>query len=161
MDRQSRAARVRGLSLRVPDLRPAARPDAGHRGHRAVFLGHRPFTFTQPLYVGRGIPNTWIAAGQTIAASNLTSSYNATSYNATSGTRSTYGVSVAVTKPGATRVGTVSITGTPPGGPIEIQLPVFLTTGVNSVTGGSYNPSANTVTATSTGATQVTITLAS
>jgi hypothetical protein len=118
--------------------------------------GTGPYTFTEPLYVGRGIPNTWIAAGQTIAASNLT-----TSYNATSGSRSTYGVSIAVTKPGATRVVTVSITGTPPGGPIEIQLPVFLTTGVNSVTGGSYNSSTSTVTATSTGASQVTITLAS
>ncbi len=115
-----------------------------------------PYTFAEPLYVGRGIPNTWIAAGQTIAASSLT-----TSYNATSGSRSTYGVSIAVTKPGATRVVTVSITGTPPGGPIEIQLPIFLTTGVNSVTGGTYNSSTNTVTATSTGATQVTITLAS
>jgi hypothetical protein len=117
--------------------------------------GTGPFTYTQPLYVGRGIPNTWIAAGQTIGVSNLTSSYNVSA-----GTRSTYGVSIAVTKPASTRVVTVSLSGTLPGGPVLIQLPVFLTVGVNSVTGGTYNATTHTVTA-ATGATQVAITLAS
>ena len=117
--------------------------------------GTGPFTYAQPLYIGRGIPNTWIAAGQTIAVSNLTSTYNISS-----GARATYGVSIAVTKPASTRVVTVTITGTPPSGPVDIQLPVFLSTGVNSVTGGTYNATTHTVTATS-GATQVTITLAS
>jgi hypothetical protein len=56
---------------------------------------------------------------------------------------------------------TASITGTPPGGPVQIQLPIFLTTGVAAVTGGSYNSATHTVTATATGATQVVITLAS
>jgi hypothetical protein len=101
------------------------------------------------------VPSAWIAAGQTTAVSNLTSAYNVTSAG-----RSTFGVSIAVTKPAATRVVTVTLTGTPPGGPVLIQLPVFLTTGVNAVTGGSYNATTHTVTATS-GATQVTITLAS
>jgi hypothetical protein len=118
--------------------------------------GTGPYTYTQPLYVGRGVPNGWIVAGQTTAVANLTSAYNVTSAG-----RSTYGISIAVTKPGATRVVTVSITGTPPGGPVEIQLPVFLTTGVNAVTGGSYNATTHTVTATATGASQVVITLAS
>jgi hypothetical protein len=117
--------------------------------------GAGPYTFAQPLYIGRGIPNTWIAAGQTIAVSNLTSAYNISS-----GARTTYGVSIAVTQPAATRVVTVTLTGTPPAGPVLIQLPVFLTTGVSSVTNGSYNATTHTVTAT-TGATQVTITLAS
>jgi hypothetical protein len=117
--------------------------------------GSGPYTYTQPLLIGRGIPNTWIAAGQTIAVSNLTSAYTVNS-----GSRSTYGISIAVTKPASTRVVTVTLTGTPPSGPVEIQLPVFLSTGVNSVTGGSYNATTHTVTATS-GATQITITLAS
>jgi hypothetical protein len=117
--------------------------------------GSGPYTYTQPLYVGRGIPNTWIAAGQTVAVSNLTSAYNLSS-----GSRGTYGVSIAITRPASTRVITVTLTGTPPGGPVFIQLPVFLTTGVSSVSGGSYNATTHTVTATS-GATQITITLAS
>jgi hypothetical protein len=117
--------------------------------------GSGPYTYTQPLYIGRGIPNTWIASGQTIAVSNLTSAYNVGS-----GSRSTYGVSIAVTRPASTRVVTVTISGSPPGGPVYIQLPVFLGTGVSSVTGGSYDATTHTVTATS-GATQITITLAS
>ena len=32
------------------------------------------FVFTRPVYVGRGIPDAWVAAGQTLAVSNLTSS---------------------------------------------------------------------------------------
>lgn len=117
--------------------------------------GTGPYTYAEPLYIGRGIPNTWIAAGQTIAVSNLTSAYAASS-----GSRSTYGVSIGVTKPGATRVVTVSITGTPPGGPVYVQLPVFLSTGVNSVSGGSYTSATHTVTGAS-GAAQIVITLAS
>jgi hypothetical protein len=117
--------------------------------------GSGTFTFSRPLYIGRGIPNTWIASGQTIAVGNLTNAYNTSG-----GSRSTYGVSIAVTKPAAGRVVTVNITGTAPGGAVYIQLPVFLTVGVTAVTGGSYNSTTHTVTATS-GATQVSITLAS
>jgi hypothetical protein len=69
-------------------------------------------------------------------------------------------VSIAVTQPASTRVVTVTLTGTPPSGPVLIQLPVFLTTGVNAVTGGTYSSTTHTVTATA-GATQVVITLAS
>src|SRR6185437_1239165 len=61
----------------------------------------------------------WIASGQTISVGNLTNSYNVTS-----GSRSTYGVSLAVTKPGAGRVITVRLTGTLPGA-VQIQLPIF------------------------------------
>ena len=117
--------------------------------------GAGPYAYTQPLYIGRGIPNTWIASGQTIAVSNLTSAYNISS-----GARTTYGVSIAVSQPASTRVVAVNLTGTLPSGPVLIQLPVFLSTGVASVTNGTYNSSTHTVTA-STGATQITITLAS
>jgi hypothetical protein len=117
--------------------------------------GTGPYTYTQPLFIGRGIPNTWIAAGQTIAVSNMTSAFNISS-----GARTTYGVSIAVSKPASTRVVTVTLTGTPPSGPVIIQLPVFLTTGVTSVSNGTYNSTTHTVTA-STGATQITMTLAS
>lgn len=55
---------------------------------------------------------------------------------------------------------TVTLTGTPPGGPVLIQLPVFGTTEVNSVTGGTYNATTHTVTANS-GATTIAVTLAS
>jgi hypothetical protein len=111
-------------------------------------------SLTGTLYVGRGIPNAWIASGQTISVGNLTNSYNVTS-----GSRSTYGVSLAVTKPGAGRVITVRLTGTLPGA-VQIQLPIFLTVGVTSVSGGTYNSSAHTVSVNS-GTTTVTINLAS
>lgn len=117
--------------------------------------GSGPFSFTRPLYIGRGIPDSWIAAGQTVAATNLTSSYDVDS-----GARSTYGVRIAVTKPGSARVVTVSLTGALPGGTVAVQLPVFLSAGVTSVSGGSYDPGTHTVTATP-GASTVTITLAS
>jgi len=115
--------------------------------------GAGPFTFTRPLYVGRGIPNTWIAAGQTIAVSNITSSFNVDS-----GVRATYGVSLAITKPATGRVITVSLTGTLPGGPVFVQLPVFASSSVVSVTGGSFDAATRTVTV-SAGATQAVITL--
>jgi hypothetical protein len=111
-------------------------------------------SLTGTLYVGRGIPNAWIAGGQTISVGNLTNTYNVTS-----GSRSTYGVSLAVTKPGAGRVITVRLSGTLPGA-VQIQLPVFLTVGVTSVSGGTYNSGTHTVSVTS-GTTTVTINLAS
>jgi hypothetical protein len=51
----------------------------------------------------------------------------------------------------------VSLTGTPPGGAVSIQLPIFATVGVSSVSGGTYNSSTRTVTAS---ANTVTINLA-
>jgi hypothetical protein len=115
--------------------------------------GTGPFTYTRPLYVGRGIPNTWIAPGQTIAVNNITSSYTVDT-----GARSTYGVSLAVTRPGTGRVITVNLTGTLPGGPTLVQLPVFATSTVVSVTGGTYNSTTRTVTMTP-GITQAVVTL--
>jgi hypothetical protein len=115
--------------------------------------GTGPFTFTRPLYIGRGIPNTWIAAGQRIALNNITSSINIDT-----GARTIYGVSLAVTQPAAGRVITVTLSGTLPGGAVNIQLPIFLTSTVVSVTGGTFNATTRTVTA-NAGATQVVITL--
>src|SRR5262249_28847828 len=81
--------------------------------------GTGPYTYTRPLYIGRGLPNTWITAGATTSVSNLTNSYDTTT-----GNRTTYGVSLTVTKP-STRVVTVTLTGTPPGGAVLIQHPIF------------------------------------
>ena len=111
------------------------------------------FTFTRPLWIGRGIPDAWVQPGQTIGVSNVT-----TSFDAASGARSTYGVSIAVTRPATQRVLTVTLSGTLPAGPVLIQLPQFLTVGVASVTGGTFNAASGTVVV-SSGTTQVTITL--
>ncbi len=73
------------------------------------------FKFTRPVYVGRGIPDAWLAAGQTIAASNLTSTFTAST--GTSCERSTYGVSIATTRPGAQRVLTFALSGKWPEAP--------------------------------------------
>lgn len=99
---------------------------------------------TRPLYIGRGVPNSWIAPGQTISVGNLTSSFNVSS-----GSRSTYGVSVAVSGSSGARVVTVTTSGSLPGGTVNIQLPIFLTVGVSSVSGGTYNSATHTVTASS------------
>ena len=115
--------------------------------------GTGPFTYTRPLYIGRGIPNTWIAPGQTIAVNNITSSFNIDT-----GARTTYGVSLAVTRPATGRVITVNLTGTLPGGTVRIQLPVFATSTVVSVSGGTFDAATRTVTVTA-GVTQIVITL--
>jgi Ricin-type beta-trefoil lectin domain-like len=115
--------------------------------------GSGPFTYTRPLYIGRGIPNTWIAPGQTIAVNNITSSMNIDA-----GSRSTYGVSLAVTRPGTGRVITVNLSGTLPGGAVLVQLPVFASSSVVSVTGGTFDANTRTVTVTP-GTTQAVITL--
>lgn len=116
--------------------------------------GTGPYTFSKLLIIGRGVPNTRIANGQTIGVSNLTKLYDMSS-----GARSTYGVSIAVTKP-STRVVTVSLSGSLPGGTVSIQLPIFLSVGVSAVTGGTYDSVSHAVTVTG-GATTIAITLAS
>lgn len=116
--------------------------------------GSGPYTFTKPLYLGRGVPNSWITPGQRMSVDNLTSSYDMTS-----GSRSTYGVSFAVSGSTGARVVTVSLSGSLPGGAVSIQLPVLLTVGVSSVSGGTYNSGTRTVTA-NPGATTITINLA-
>jgi hypothetical protein len=111
------------------------------------------FTYTRPLYIGRGIPDAWLATGQTVTATNLTSSFSMSTCQ-----RSTYGVTISVgsTSP---RVVTVTLCGVLPGGAIYVQLPVFNSVGVASVTsGGSYDSSTKTVTVTP-GATAVVIQL--
>lgn len=47
------------------------------------------------------------------------------------------------------RVVTVSLTGSLPGGAVNIQLPIFATVGVSSVNGGTYNAATRTVVANS------------
>ena len=111
------------------------------------------FTFTRPLWIGRGIPDAWIQPGQTIAANNLTNALDVGT-----GARTTYGVSIGVTRPATQRVITVNLSGTLPGGAVLIQLPIFSSVGVASVSGGTLDSTGTTVIATA-GATQVTITL--
>jgi hypothetical protein len=106
--------------------------------------GPGPYTFTRPLYIGRGVPNTWIAPGQTMSVGNLTNSFDVAS-----GSRSTYGVAIAVTGSTGARVVRVSLSGSVPSGAVSIQLPIFLSVGVSSVTGGTYNSGTHTVTASS------------
>lgn len=88
-----------------------------------------------------------------MAVSNLTSSFNVGT-----GQRSTYGGSIATTRPGTGRVVTVTISGAAPAGPVLISLPVFASSTVVGVTGGTYNATTRTVTAPQ-GTAQVTITL--
>ena len=73
--------------------------------------------------------------------------------------RSTYGVSIATTKPGSQRVVTFSLSGTWPRGAVLLQLPSFRSAGVSSVQGGTYDAATSTVTVAS-GASQVVVTLA-
>ncbi len=109
------------------------------------------FTFTRPLYIGRGIPNVWIASGQTIAVNGLTSQFNMATC-----ARSTYGVTISVS--GSPRVVTVALCGTLPGGPIYVQLPIFNTVSVTNMQGGTYDATAKSVTV-NTGTTTIVITL--
>jgi hypothetical protein len=104
------------------------------------------FAFTRPVYIGRGIPDAWVAAGQTIAVSNLTSSYAASSGGSCN--RATYGVSIAITEVGSQRAVAFSLSGSWPGGTVLLQLPVFRSSGVSSVQGGTYDSTTNTVTVT-------------
>ena len=116
------------------------------------------FTFTRPVYVGRGIPDAWVAAGQTVAVSNLTSSYTASANGACD--RSSYGVSIATTKSGSQRVVTLSLSGVWPKGAILLQLPSFQSAGVSNVQGGTYDATTSTVTV-SSGSSRVVVTLGS
>ena len=114
------------------------------------------FSFTRPVYIGRGIPDAWVAAGQTLAVSNVTSSYAGSTDSSCS--RATYGISITTTRPGSQRVVTFSLSGTWPGGAVLLQLPSFQSSGVSNVQGGTYDATTNTVTV-AHGASQVVVTL--
>jgi hypothetical protein len=106
----------------------------------AVKTSGATFSFSRPLYIGRGIPNAWLATGQTIAANNLTGSFSMSSC-----ARATYGINIGVgtTTP---RVITVTLCGTLPGGTVYIQLPLFNSVGVTSVQGGTYDSTNKSIT---------------
>ncbi|HEX6453653.1 MAG TPA: NEW3 domain-containing protein [Trebonia sp.] len=99
------------------------------------------YSYQTVLYVGRGVPDAWITPGQTIAVSNLTSSYNENN-----GHRATYGARISTTSQHGSRVVHVSLSGDLPGNDIQVQLPVFADAGVRSVSGGSYDAATRTVT---------------
>jgi hypothetical protein len=112
------------------------------------------FAYERPLYIGRGIPDVWLASGQVISASNLTSAFDMTTCR-----RSTYAVTIRVGS-STPRAVTVELCGELPGGPVRIELPIFNSVGVSAVTsGGSYDASTQTVSVTP-GATTVVIQLA-
>jgi len=97
--------------------------------------------FQPVVYIGRGVPNAWITPGQTIAVNNITSDLNETT-----GQRQTYGVSISTANEGGTTAVHVSLSGQTPGSDYRVQLPIFADDGVQSVSGGSYDASTQTVT---------------
>jgi len=99
------------------------------------------FGFHTALYVGRGVPDAWIAPGQTIAVDNLTASVQVGS-----GHRSTYGVRITTDSRHGEKTVRVSLTGRPPTDDVRVQLPVFADAGVLGVDGGSFDPATHTVT---------------
>ncbi len=100
-----------------------------------------PVGYHTVLYVGRGVPDAWIAPGQDISVSNLTSSYSEAS-----GRRATYGAEISVRRSRGDRVVRVSLDGRVPAGDVLVQLPVFADAGVLSVSGGRYDAATHTVT---------------
>jgi hypothetical protein len=90
------------------------------------------------VYVGRGVPDQWLAAGQTIAVSNLTSSLH-------NGRTASYGLRISTRVADGHRVVRVTLTGTLPSDDVRIQLPVFAEAGVLSVEGGRYDEATHTV----------------
>jgi hypothetical protein len=91
------------------------------------------------LYIGRGVPDAWLANGQTIAVDNLTASYDVNT-----GRRATYGVRLRAASDGHTVQ--VTLTGRVPTDNVQVQLPAFASTGVRDVQGGRYDPATHTVT---------------
>jgi hypothetical protein len=69
--------------------------------------------------------------------------------NMTSCSHATCGASMTLTKPGATKHRHGYHHRNPPGSPILIQVPVFLTANFSTVTGGSYDATSHTATAAS------------
>lgn len=108
--------------------------------------GGSSFNYTPALYIGRGIPDTWIANGQTISINN---------YHVGG---ASLGISISTSTSSGHRVVTVAFSGTTPMGLVSISLPSFISSGVSQVQNGTYNASTHTVTATS-GATSVVVSL--
>jgi hypothetical protein len=93
------------------------------------------------VYIGRGVPDAWITPGQTIAVNNLTASYDEST-----GDRQTYGVRITTQTEGESKAVHVVVSGDPPAGPLEVQLPAFTDDGVRAVNGGTYDAATQTVT---------------
>jgi hypothetical protein len=98
------------------------------------------YAYRDVLYIGRGVPDGWIAPGQTIAVNNLTAAYNEKT-----GKRDTYAVSISTTTVHGARQVHVTLKGDVPGS-AQIQLPAFADAGVQNVRGGSYDAASHSVT---------------
>jgi hypothetical protein len=92
------------------------------------------------LYVGRGVPDAWLAPGQTVAVDNLTASYDVMT-----GRRATYGVRLDARQG---RVVQITLTGRVPTSDVQVQLPAFASAGVAQAAGGRYDPATHTLTMT-------------
>jgi len=98
-------------------------------------------SFHPVVYIGRGVPDAWVTPGRTISVGNLTSSFDESS-----GRRQTYGVRISTAREGRSTTVHVTVSGRLPSRNVEIQLPVFADAGVQSVDGGRYDASTQTVT---------------
>jgi hypothetical protein len=93
------------------------------------------------LYIGRGVPDAWLAPGQTISVDNLTASYDMNT-----GRRATYGVRLAASgDTSGGRTVRIILTGQVPATDVRVQLPAFASAGVRQVAGGRYDAQARTV----------------
>ncbi len=115
-------------SLVAQGLATAKNPDGSTSYHTA-------------LYIGRGVPDTWIVPGQTISVGHLTAFYDENT-----GRRDTYGVRISVGRGDGAPLVIVSLTGDVPGNDVQIQLPAFADMGVAAVLGGRYDAATHTVT---------------
>jgi hypothetical protein len=98
------------------------------------------FRYQTALYIGRGVPDAWITAGQSIAVDNLTASYDENT-----GRRATYGVRISTGGGSGGRVVQVALTGQVPSSDVQVQLPVFASAGVRGVFGGRYDAATHSV----------------
>ena len=96
--------------------------------------------FKPVIYIGRGVPDAWITPGKTISVDNLTSSFNETT-----GQRKTYGVDISTSREGGSTAVHVSLSGDVPARNLQVQLPAFADEGVQSVDGGKYDATTETV----------------
>jgi hypothetical protein len=99
------------------------------------------FKYKTTLYIGRGIPDAWIAPGQSVGVDNLTAAYDETT-----GKRQTYDVRISTSEERGDQVVRVHLTGDAPRGDVRVQLPIFAEAGVQKVSGGSYDAASHTVT---------------
>ena len=113
------APRVRRDPVRLADGRPDPDPAAIPGRPGLTHVAGRFIDFHTVIYIGRGVPDAWIAPGQDISVSNLTASYDVNT-----GRRATYRVDITTRtrarQPGRPRS---RWTGQAPASNMQVQLP--------------------------------------